>query len=374
VLIRMPGRALVLALAICVLDTDRSLVGQAVTRVASKVTCPTCVIEIRKVATIGGPNDTVAFEDGLFNVARDSRGRFHVGPAKSGLIAVYDSVGRFIRTVGRIGKGPGEFQHVIGFGIGHDTLIVLDHSGTIVLSPDYSHVRLGGRPYGQATRVVLLPGGSLAVAKVQIRDKQPIELFDGKGKVVRSFGNAKPETDPLQEIANYRGLFQGKGGRLWVTRWSAYVLEEWDTTGTHLRSFARDAEWFRSATKEDLASMARGRSKDQDPISSLWAVHQDPDGMVWTFSNTADPNWKSAPLQLTQGEGGSFKSLAPENYAKYWDTVVEVLDPGTGHLLAVKRLDAQMRAVQGGPFLFNFRYDRDGETYIDIWELKLKRK
>ena len=73
-------------------------------------TCRGCAIELVKVARLGQPEDSVILDALSSAVDVTSRGEFLVPAAGGTRVVVYDRNGRFIRTFGRRGPGPGEFQ------------------------------------------------------------------------------------------------------------------------------------------------------------------------------------------------------------------------------------------------------------------------
>src|SRR5262249_52969250 len=91
------------------------LTAQMTTVVSATSACKTCRIELVKRVTLGTETDTISPSDFETAVARDSRGRYLVVPiAGNTSFAVYDAGGRLLRTVGRAGSGPGEYEWLNG--------------------------------------------------------------------------------------------------------------------------------------------------------------------------------------------------------------------------------------------------------------------
>ena len=57
--------------------------------------------------------------------AVDRIGRFYVYDGKDAQIRQYDANAKFVRNIGRKGKGPGEYEWVIGMDIAEDSLLVI---------------------------------------------------------------------------------------------------------------------------------------------------------------------------------------------------------------------------------------------------------
>ena len=130
--------------------------------------CSDCAIRLRLVATIGSPGDSVS-PDYLSPVTRSRRGLYYVGIGSTfgkNRIAVYDSAGRLVRTVGRAGQGPGEFETITHIVVtASDTVHVIEASGRhSLLSPELVFIRtLASLPAGAAT-VIPITGGRLAAS------------------------------------------------------------------------------------------------------------------------------------------------------------------------------------------------------------------
>jgi hypothetical protein len=69
-------------------------------------------------ARIGGTDGREEYTFGyIYGLAVSPEGVIYVGDAKVPIIRAYDSVGRFLRNVGRRGKGPGEYLRVSGLAL-----------------------------------------------------------------------------------------------------------------------------------------------------------------------------------------------------------------------------------------------------------------
>lgn len=81
----------------------------------------------------------------------DADGRIYVLDRQSNELRIFDATGRHLRTVGRAGSGPGEYDAANGIAwIGNDTLLVVDQRGGryTVLSRDGAYVRSVQRGLG----------------------------------------------------------------------------------------------------------------------------------------------------------------------------------------------------------------------------------
>lgn len=84
-------------------------------------------LTLQKRASIGGSADANFTPTVLFagNVAADARGRLYVLDRDQNIVRIYDAGGKQLSTVGRRGKGPGEFAEPGQLGVGTDGSIVV---------------------------------------------------------------------------------------------------------------------------------------------------------------------------------------------------------------------------------------------------------
>ena len=80
--------------------------------------------------------------DRFSRVAVDRRGRILISVVGQAEIAVFDSTGKFLRTVGCQGEGPGEYTSVRHIGAGPRYIHVFDfNAGRTMLDHDFTVVR-----------------------------------------------------------------------------------------------------------------------------------------------------------------------------------------------------------------------------------------
>jgi hypothetical protein len=93
------------------------LLTQGLVVIRAEPACPSCSIELSKVATLGaaeGPGE-LGVQPSI-NAAADDRFYVFDPTVEPGKILVFDRAGRFLAVFGRSGDGPGEYSrpfHVI---------------------------------------------------------------------------------------------------------------------------------------------------------------------------------------------------------------------------------------------------------------------
>ncbi len=347
--------------------------GQRVVQVPDAPTCPRCRITLTKVATLGLADDP-ASPQGWVSLSRDSRGRFYVASAGGAEgVLVYDARGRFLRVLGRRGRGPGEylFAREVRVAPG-DSIYVSDPAQRrlTVLGPDHRVARTVPAP---AEVAGVLPGRGGEVV-VQALDRSPalvgypLHRLASTGRVVASFGSRRPATRRDRPYDDPRAVNRARNQGVWSARLNRYRVELWDASGRPVLALERSPSWFVPWTRHPGV-----REDEVRPVPLLQAVREDARGRLWVFVRVPDARWRAASAPAP-AERRRERGVVPANQLRrYLDTVVEVLDPRTGRILASTRLEGVFAAflVSGGNLAYTRRETAEGIEKVEVWELGL---
>lgn len=321
--------------------------------------CQDCTISYEHVATLGALEDPTSPWIVAW-VACDREGQCYVGPTYAdGEIAVYAQDGRFVRILGREGEGPGEFKGIQGIRItGGDTLHVLSTGRYTVMLTTGEVVSTATISVGFINMFQVLEDGRLLIGDIiETPDLMglPAHIYGHGGQRVRSFGNSSTGPQGFQFSGGQRAVSYTRGDRIWVNPYGQYRLELWDTAGVHLKSFVHDAPWLEPWNRTIPGAPFRVR-----PNARVIGVHEDSAGRLWVIGRIPERDWR--PVEDTRA------------YELVYDSVVEVIDPASGKLLASRRFE---RADQlfyyfiSEDLVFSRRVMENGLPVIDIWRLTL---
>ncbi len=187
---------------------------------------------VRIGAADGGPKSFGRVMDATF----DTRGRIIVADDLNHEVKVFSANGEYVGTVGREGRGPGEFQSpwVVATGPA-DSLFVWD-SGLArisVFSPNLEFARsMPVPPYWLLTGIEFLPDGNLLVAAYGPTEKAVLHVLDRNGKQLRMFGPSPQSTG----LGGYEGSLLGGhidvlGRTIVYTNKSPYDIRVYDLDG-----------------------------------------------------------------------------------------------------------------------------------------------
>lgn len=298
-------------------------------------------------------------------VRRDGRGRFYSAGAFGfgNVITLWDDTGRFLKSLGREGDGPGEFSDR-----GMITIFV-DHE-------DRLHVRDGGfrwsvfSPEQEFLRSVSVPlasfqGGTavldIGLALTRSRDGENyFQIVDSAGATHRAFGaiprNLRPTRVDMERDISYVG-----GDSFWAGPIAGspdgYQLEEWGIDGELRRVFRRTVDWFPS---RDPTRLAEG----DPPPTRVTLLHVDDSGLLYVYGLGPTGHWRS-PAALG-------RAPTEEEMDRMAHLFLEVIDTKSGRLLASERNLARTQFLARFPHQFfrgsneGYRY-KQGDTYGFSW-------
>lgn len=332
--------------------------------------CEPCQIRLADPIVLGGPDGDGIASGHPNAIVQDVSGRFlYVDSQDAAHIAVFDSVGRFLRLVGNEGGGPSEYRSIATVATTDSTIHVFDAENRreTVLSPDFHIVRSVPAPFRPRDVLVLPNGQRVMNMDVPTRDLigYPLHLVDGEGTILRSFG-ASPE--PYRRDISYLGdrrLTQaGSDGEFWAAHRLRYEIELRDTTGRGVRRISRRAGWF------PPASQWHGFHREDPPASLLWDIKSDGNGLLWTLIAVADRSWKDA-IEVVRDEHG--ERWIPRSSREYFDTVIEVIDPRTNQVVASARSDYLLTHFVGEGFVMGPTSTEEANPTVRIWRITINQ-
>ncbi len=362
----------------------------------NRVSCATCSVETRVVLTLGTKDGASALPGVPRDVTVDSQGRFWtVFLRRAPLLFARD--GFFLREVGRLGEGPGEFVMPWNLLPVGDSMAVFGLQGHVtVVGPNLNHVRTStGPPMRGLTSVDLVRWpDEVLVAALTAQPAvagQPLHLMDyagGVARTVRSFGGTAemPRNDPAllsQGGASWTMRLQRavatSGEALFaVSRYTEYLVTQWDKTGKVIMQLDRAADFF---PKKDIFIVG---SSVRAPDTRMVAAWHDSRRYLWTFGHVAAPNWQqiqrawtaeNPPPPPPTGGAGTIRAESsgrsiPES--SLYHTFIEVIDLESRTVVSSGRYAGFVVAVLPDGRLVSYRETDDGIPYLDIVQVSLR--
>ena len=334
----------------------------------------TPTVKLTRVVQLGNDFDNEDFTFGkIVDIAPGSDGRMYALDALELGVKVFSKDGRFLRSIGRNGQGPGEFTHPILLNVDDERIMVADamQRKTVTFTVDGRHVETRRQPQldagGSMYGVIRLRGGtSLGVTLPRFssnpRATDPFTTLvilrsDGDGDTIariRSDNANYVVTDPGYAFGGASSGF-GKGGAWSMSGDSALVvvdgytgLLKWfgaDSRGVRLRREITIPGEAKPVSNAEMDRLRRRVLVDRNQLFSKrpakrieiseaptkWSIVSDAiladDGSVWV----SGPIQQGAPMRdwmiisangESQGRGQLPAQFTPKAIEHRWYTAL----------------------------------------------------
>lgn len=272
------------------------------------------------------------------------------------------STGRYLGTITRAGGGPGEvgspvFLHTLP----GDSLFLYDQTYRrfgVYAPRNYGYIR-GGMLAGRFPTAVTPVAGRIVVAASVVPGYgvgEPLHLHDAGGDWMRSFGSADARLNWDPSRRDLRLVAPDQQGGVWtVSQYGETVIERFSLDGRrNLRiRYSADAE---------------PRGGPPGPKAQRYAMLQ-PDGQtLWVVTLVPDPDWRrGSHVPPTPDLVHGTDAVVIKSRPRLWDSLIDVIDVGSGRILARARLDEWVTHVfpGGGLLIHDERPDGTPVTALE---------
>ena len=342
--------------------------AQVVQRIPDAVTCARCTITVKPLVTIRPPEDVVADRPQL--VSTDNAGRYWM-LFEQELPAVYEASGKFLKSIGRKGSGPGEYQFPWPMLVAGDSVVIIDsrNGRATVLDRALTARRHVMLPW-QVTNATAVswPNAVLASAVTDQRAAAPeplqlLSLGAPEATLTKSFGARVAPSGGFTMFSAQHRVALSAPGRVWAAWTQGYDFAEWTTDGTLIRAFQRRPTWFSNEAP------SRPGSPTRPPDSFVMGIERDGTGLLWVFMRTPKETWKEGWPAMQPGQ--MEVSSRTIDYGKLYATTIEVIDPDAKRVVARHVIDRLIVSAMSGRRVAFFSRDADELGRIDIVEFTL---
>ena len=332
--------------------------------------CRTCHVELKAVATIGSAEGPGYLKDTFSGIYLDGKGRYWVFEERTPP-RVFSHDGRYVKTIGRMGQGPGEFSGPWGiFDAGDDTVAVIDRDRITLVGPDLQIGRSTPSPVGEVwdgltlswPKNVVTNGRALEPGQSG-RALHNISFESGTARSIRSFRAVEsvPFTQQFAELRTY--MTPAKKGGFWAVPAGRYEISRWSPDGRLLERIDRKPAWFAGPSGWHMGS---AKAPPQPRING---VQEDANGLLWVYFSVGSPTYSRgwrAPAGAAE--------VAPKDmdYDLIFITRVEVIDPVAKSLIASTTFDRTIKAVLPGNRIVFFATLKDAPVAA-VYEPRLIR-
>lgn len=293
--------------------------------------CAPCTPVFLPSDTLGADTDPAS--PGLFaQVLRTGDGGFLVSSETMGpQVLVYDRSGRFVRVLGRLGSGPGEFRRAVQFARGHGEIAMLElRSPRVhVFDDELRYLHSFNLP-GVGWSMAATPGGGWVAAATgdagPSGDAPALFAVDSVGTVLEAFALGPPQELSRGGGVALRQVAVGPDGTVYSATWSGRV-EVYSPAGALVASHQLEGPGI-------SAPMPTGPGQPLPTFVTGIALGDD--GLVWVF--LAGAGGQPVPRE---------RPITPE---EMFDTSVRLLRVAGGRLeeIGSASFDAVLMPMGGG--------------------------
>jgi hypothetical protein len=343
-------------------------------RIAAEPQCASCRIELTRVTVIADADTGLIGPDPI--IARAGDGRIAMAGRGMQGIAIFDDAGRYLRTVGRRGQGPMEFATITAMRFASDGALHVHDAGNrreSLLNPRLDSAY--SRPAVTAlwgNTFLLLPNGELLITGLIAGREARGNLFHrltSDRTVAASFGPQATVPPPRDPRHDFRSISTMAADHFWASHFSSQRLEQWSVTGQLLRVLEGAPAWLEGSLRPHTRVTSLKTVMEPPPpfiVSSRLANER----TMWLLGIVPERRWR-APKLTQVGSEFAVQDSGPMH--ELFDTIIEVIDPIAGTLLARSRVDQYFNQFADGEHLARRLELPSGEVVVEIWRLRVAR-
>jgi len=289
-------------------------------------------IRLEPIATLGTEEGPGALRGGPMAAMGEVRRYIVTLPDVSGEPPfVFDSAGNFVRRLGTVGEGPGEF-------VQPGAVVVDDHDSVHIFDKKLGRVTVFDPALREIRAVTGVPsrydairlGDGDYVVNGDPEGRRPFTRYAPDGRRLTSFGDTTGSTTRLSAAWLDRVMTPDGHGGFWsAPRRFRLELTHWSSSGERLGKLQPRAEWFEPY---DSLREITPYSAPSAEVTGLWV---DGNGHVWILGRTSDPHWARGLGSPVKTEGGR-ETYPVADYRGVFDAVLQVVDLTSGEMLATQ--------------------------------------
>jgi hypothetical protein len=369
-------------------------------------TCATCSIEVVSATRIGSDKDR-DIPQRVPSFLRDSRGTTYLvfNEWVNKPILRYDAEGHYLGKLGGYGQGPGEYTMTMSAFISPDDSVFVfgDGGRGQVFAPDGKFARVvslkGLRPVGVtadadrtmfATRGSKWPPDSSAPYLLRVRPDGTIRdsfpTFATPSRVIGRVevgGSEHPMTIRMETVPAL-----APDGSVWTYMQSNYRLEHHDRTGMTrqligvmlpdvdgpiMTAADADSVWKARESAGNKVVAVKGKPRVR-PVPQM-SAHVGSGGLLWITRIVPAPRWDTITVKVdhfSPDEAPEETTIPRDIEDRLYHTMVEVIDPVKGQLLARRELPFKGVGVGAG-LVGRVTADGSGAYVVSMYLFELRR-
>jgi hypothetical protein len=208
------------------------------------------------------------------NVERDRKGNFYVLDTKWRAILKFDPKGAFIKKMGRMGQGPGEFMNPFSMCLTGTRILISDTSRheISVLDLDLQFVKSLRVPRAYVDIAASENGNIYGVPFRMTNEMELIDVMDDEGKLLLSFGKAMFGDEKRWQLPNFIKIAVNENNEVFAAFQHFAVVCKYRRDGQLASVYNIDNKLMKERERENLRSFANNDRIAWPVINAIHAV------------------------------------------------------------------------------------------------------
>lgn len=308
--------------------------------VEAQARCAPCSVSFEHLADIGFHDMAapITSEFAALYALRDGQ-YLSIDRSAPGTLRFHNGTGAVVRVLEADGQGPGEYRGIHQVAWTDDGYLIYDVAQSRLTWVDEGfHFRRSVPATFSAWRMFMLPDGR-AVMNTLVPEHAPaghmLHVRPLEGPTHAAFGGQGRPVDMRRDRASLsRVITVDSEGNIWSAMTNDYRLTRFSPAGDTLSAFEYERDWFDPWTARNMPNDLRSGP----PSTFTQDALIDADGLLWLVFHEAARDWRQAVTEADSPTG------YPDR-RRMWDTVIEVIDPSSGGLVASARYPEALMAV-----------------------------
>jgi hypothetical protein len=240
-----------------------------------------------------------------------------------------------------------------------------------VIGPQFDLISEHSLPWGPIYHAAPLPDAEHIIVNGVFREPSriglPLHMIRGPD-IVASFGMIERGSYSLGTMHMLRRVTIDRDGTIFSGNYFDYSVEAWSPSGQRLLGFKRDGLW-----QPPPGGQPQPLSRETNLWGLLLAMNVDENDRLWVITWAPREDWLS---NVSEGVGPDGQThLRPrDSDASIRRTAIDVIDLGSGRLVAHRQYDELLYGFLGNRSVFGNRFTSAGEPRLVIWKVDLKER
>lgn len=215
-----------------------------------------------------------------------------------------------------------------------------------------------------------LPNGALVVnatSGVTESMRSALHLVPVNGPILSFDAYTDRILSPRERYRLLRWMWPSADDEFWSGHVGQYQIDLWSSNGHRRQSLIRRVPWFPPLAHAPTAGRVR------PPVAHLTGVYEDNARLLFVLVSIADRRWRGFALPAsTAADKGTYAGRSRHAHNAAFDTIIEVIDPARGVVIARYRDPSQLSWFVGPGYVVSYHGTSNATGVFSVLRLRLE--